>query len=52
MKQSLMNIPTPELERIWTEKRDELLKIRKELDRRKGAEPPPVSVDFESYVTK
>ena len=32
-------------------KRDELLEIRKELDRRKGDEPPAVSVNFEQYVT-
>lgn len=45
-------VPTGELERLWTEKRDELLQIRRELDRRRGDATPEVSFDFESYVTK
>lgn len=43
---------TRELEALWLKKRDELLALKKEIDRRKGEELPPQSVDFESYVTK
>lgn len=48
----LRAIPTEELEALWMERRDELLEIRRELDRRKGEALPEASVDFESYVTK
>ena len=40
-----------ELEALWTTRRDELLAIKREIDRRKGEEIPAVGVDFESYVT-
>lgn len=40
------------LERLWQSKRDELVKIKMEIDKRKGDVPPPKTVDFEQYITK
>lgn len=41
-----------ELEALWRKKRDELLELRKEIDRRKGDGLKGVEVDFTKYVTK
>lgn len=60
MSKDYKSIPTPELERMWNEKRlsirigkyfqedmNEVYAMRKELDRRAGNEIPPVFVNFE-----
>lgn len=47
----LKGMSAPELERLWERKRDELLRIRQVLDRKKGEGiERNVFVDFEEYV--
>lgn len=41
-----------ELEALWRRKRDELLELRREIDRRKGDVVKGAEVDFTKYVTK
>lgn len=41
-----------ELQQLWERKRDELVEIKMELDRRKGDVPATVNVNFEDYVTE
>lgn len=59
------DVPTPELERMWNEKRlslkigagfrerlDDVYEMRRELDRRRGEVPQAKDVDFgKEYVT-
>lgn len=52
MGEEYRHLSVAELERIWAAKRDELIALRKEIDRRKGDVPPPTEVNFEVYVTK
>lgn len=49
---NLKQMSLKQLKDFWRQKRDELLTIKKEIDRREGNEIPPASVDFESYITK
>lgn len=48
----LRNMTLQQLKRLWRERRDELLMIKREIDRREGDVAPTANVDFESYVTK
>lgn len=48
----LRNMTLQQLKELWRERRDELLMIKREIDRREGDEVPTANVDFESYVTK
>lgn len=52
MENDYRRLSVPELERLWASKRDELIAIRKEIDRRKGDVPPPAEVNFEKYITR
>lgn len=40
-----------ELEDELRQKMEEVYKLRREIDKRKGNEPPPVDFDYEKYVT-
>lgn len=59
------DVSTPDLESRWESLRGEvaargarpgdmaeLMSLRREIDRRRGDNPPPVEIDFETYVTK
>lgn len=46
------NMGPEELERYWERRRDELIAIRKELDRKKGEVLERKEVNFEEYVTE
>ena len=46
----LKEMGVSELQQLWERKRDELVEIKMELDRRKGDVPAPVEVNFEDYV--
>lgn len=46
----LREMGVAELQQLWERKRDELVEIKMELDRRKGDVPAAVDVNFEDYV--
>lgn len=53
MKGDLRKLSVQELQKLWEQKRDEALLLRRELDRRTGKDvKPSVEVDYEKYVTK
>jgi len=53
MIEDLRRLSIDELQRLWEQKRDEALLLRRELDRRTGKDvKPSVEIDYTKYVTK
>lgn len=53
MMEDLRRLSVSELQKLWEQKRDEALLLRRELDRRTGKDvKPSVEIDYDKYVTK
>lgn len=51
--EDLRRLSVSELQKLWEQKRDEALLLRRELDRRTGKDVrPSVEIDYDKYVTK
>lgn len=51
--EDLRRLSVSELQKLWEQKRDEALLLRRELDRRTGKDvKPSVEIDYDKYVTK